>query len=499
MKKAQTKNVLWITTDEFRPDCLGVAGNPVIQTPNLDMLAREGVLIPNAFCQGSPCAPSRMSLHTGRYLCSTGVLDNMTPLSGAEDNLAMHLRNQGYGPAIAGYNDYACDPGILPEGHPHRSSLCYDYFLPGYEVVLHHDYDSPAWYTWLQQQDYPPEMCNRETMYTHRVPKEGRGSHLPLYYPARYKAEHSEARFVTEKTISYLRSHEGTPWVFSLNYIKPHGPYICPEPYHAMYTPEQMPEPVRCPEELENKHPYISRCLNNWSQNELRVEQEWRELRACYYGMITELDHSIGVLFDYLKASGQWDSTLIVFSSDHGTCLGDHYLAGKPHFYDATIRVPMIIRDPSPAADVTRGTQTDGFAEGVDIAPTICQFLGVPPHPRFQGRSMLAYLRGEQEASLKQEIFYEFYYYNLLRDTSGVLPEACRLWLIRDKHFKYVQFGEEMMPAQLFDLRRDPGEFENLAGREEYASVVADYCQRLIRWRIRNEDTRMESWARQFR
>ena len=125
MKNAKKKNVLWITTDEFRPDCLGAGGNPLVQTPNLDQLAREGVLMRNAFCQGSPCAPSRMSLQTGRYLCSTGGVDNMTPLAEADDNLAAHLRNHGYVPAIAGYNDYACDR-ILPDDH-HRSSL-YDYF-----------------------------------------------------------------------------------------------------------------------------------------------------------------------------------------------------------------------------------------------------------------------------------------------------------------------------------------------------------------------------------
>ncbi len=499
MKQADPKNVLWITTDEFRPDCLGISGNTLIQTPNLDMLAREGVLMRNAFCQGSPCAPSRMSLHTGRYLCSTGVLDNMTPLAEAEDNLAMHLRRHGYTAAIAGYNDYACDPNMLPEGHPHRASLCYDYFLPGYEVVLQHDYDSPEWYAWLETQGYPREMCNRETMYAPCVPPEGRGTHLPLYYPARYSAEHSEARFVTMKTVEYLSRQEGTPWFFSLNYIKPHGPYICPEPYHALYAPEAMPEPVRRPEEYENRHPYISRCLNNWSQKELFAESEWREMRACYYGMITELDDCIGLLFAYLKSSRQWDNTLIIFSSDHGTYLGDHYLAGKPHFYDAAIRVPMIIRDPSREGDATRGNQMYGFVEGVDIAPTICSYLELPPHPRFQGRSILECLRCEPGAALKREIFYEFYYYNLLRHTEGVVPEACRLWLVRDAHFKYVQFGEEAMPPQLFDLQRDPGEFENLAGRPDYAPLVAEYCQRLIRWRIRNEDTRMEAWARQFR
>ena len=499
MDKNNIKNVLWITTDEFRPDCLGAAGNPTIQTPNLDMLAREGVLIRNAFCQASPCAPSRMCMHTGRYLCSTGVVDNMTPLAEAEDNLAMHLRRHGYVPAIAGYNDYACDPDILPEDHPHRNALSYDYFLPGYEVVLKHEYDSPEWYAWLQSQGYPEEHCNREYMYSHDIPPEGRGNHLPLHFPAHYKAEHSEAAFITQKTIDYLRTHEGESWFFSLNYIKPHGPYICPDPYHALYDPADMPEPLRHPGEREHAHPYISRCRSDWAQNELQVEQEWRELRACYYGMVTELDACIGRLFAYLKDSGQWDKTLIIFTSDHGSYLGDHFLAGKPHFFDAALRVPLIIRDPSHAADVTRGTQTDGFAEGVDIAPTICRFLDIPVHPRFQGESLLGVLRNECGARLKSEAFYEFYYYNLLRDTSGVCPESCRLWVIRDRQYKYVQFGEAEMPAQLFDLQQDPGEFENLANRPEYASVVAEYCQRLIRWRIRNEDHRMEQWARQFR
>jgi arylsulfatase A-like enzyme len=499
MEKSSYKKVLWITADEFRPDCIGAAGNTLIQTPNLDLLAREGVLFKNAFCQGSPCAPSRSCMHTGRYLCSTGVLDNLTPLADAHDSLPALVSEHGCKAAIAGYNDYARDPAILPEGHPHRNALSYDHFLPGYEVVLKHDYDSPEWYQWLQEKGYAADDCNRETMYSHQIPTEGRGGHLPLYFPAHYKAEHSEARFVTEKAIRYLQSQEKNDWLFSLNYIKPHGPYICPDPYHALYSPEDMTEPLRRPQELENDHPYISRCRNDWAQTELKIESEWRELRACYYGMITELDHCIGLLFDYLKQSGQWEETLIIFTADHGTYLGDHYLAGKPHFYDAAIHVPMIIRDPDSAADPLRGHAAEGFIESVDIAPTICDFLGVPPHPRFQGKSVLPYLRGHEGASLKNEIFYEFYYYNLLRDTEGVCPEECRLWVVRDKAYKYVQFGEIAMPAQLFDLKKYPSEFDNVAALPSYAPVVAAYCQQLIRWRIRNEDCRQEQWARRYR
>jgi arylsulfatase A-like enzyme len=137
--------------------------------------------------------------------------------------------------------------------------------------------------------------------------------------------------------------------------------------------------------------------------------------------------------------------------------------------------------------------------ENVDIAPTICAYLGVPAHERFQGQSLMGLIQGHHEEMRREEVFYEFYYYNLLRDSSAVRPESCRLWVIRDRRYKYVQFGEEEMPAQLFDIERDPGEFENLAQRPEYATVVADCSQRLLRWRMRNEDDRMERWARQYR
>lgn len=493
------KKVLWITADEFRPDFLGVSGNPLVHTPHLDALAREGVLMENAFCQASPCAPSRNSIFTSRYMCSTGVLDNMTPLVDAKDNVAMHLRQHGFSPSILGYNDYAQDPAILPENHPCRTSLSYDSFMPGFDVVLKHEYESPEWYAWLEEQGYPSEHCNREYMYTQELPATGRGDHLPLHYPARYKAEHSEAQFLTTKAIDHLEARREDDWVVSLNYIKPHGPYICPEPYHAMYDPATMPEPVRVDHEANNKHPYISRCRNDWAQTELKNEQDWRELRACYCGMISELDACIGRLMAYLKESGQWEHTLIIFSGDHGTYLGDHYLAGKPHFYDAAVRIPLIIRDPHRDAEHTRGTAMNGFVEALDISPTVCQFLKVPPHPRFQGKSILDVVRATPGARLKGTINYEFYYYNLLRDKDVCCPEACRLWMIRDHKFKYVQFGEEDMPAQLFDLKQDPNEFVNQAENPDYASVVLEYCQRLIRWRIKNEDYRMETWARQYR
>jgi arylsulfatase A-like enzyme len=494
------KNVLFILADEFRADCLGAAGNPLIQTPNLDALAAEGALIEKCIVQAAPCQPSRMSIMTGRYLCSTGALDNMTPLAEAEDNLAMHLRRHGHAPATMGYNDYAKDPRILPEKHPHRRSLNYDYFLPGFDVLLDHEYDSPEWYAWLMDQGYPPGECNRAVMYSPAVPPEGPGDHLPIHYPAHYRAEHSEAQFMTNIAIDHITRNRGNGWVLNVNYIKPHGPYICPAPYHEMYDPAAVPAPVQREDEFNSDHPYFSR-FGSCRRNELRDERDWRELRACYYGMISEVDACIGRLIDALKDSGQWENTLVIFSSDHGSCMGDHYLTGKPHFYDGSLRVPYIIRDPAPDADSTRGKKLDVFTEAIDSAPTICEYLDAPGHPRFQGRSLLGLVRDDAAYQPKERAFFEFYYYNSLKaqEKKQADPEACRLWVVRDDRYKYVQSGEESVPPMLFDLRADPGEFENLVQDPAHAAVVAEYAQHLIRWRIRHEDNRMEQWARQYR
>jgi arylsulfatase A-like enzyme len=491
-------NVLLILSDEFRADSLGCAGHPLVQTPHLDGLAGEGTRFEHCFVQASPCAPSRMSIYTGRYLCSTGALDNMTPLAEPEDNLAMHLQGHGYRTAIMGYNDYAVDPRFLPEGHPHRTSLNYDHFLPGFETIYDHEYDSPEWFAYLREKGYPEDLCNHEKMYAPKAPPEGPGDHLPLHFPAHYRAEDSEAQFITSKAIDYLSGHCEGGCFLSLNYVKPHGPYLCPAPYHAMYDPKDVPPPIRRPDEQEDPHPYLARFLGN-GPHQLTKDRDWRELRACYYGMISELDACLGRLFQAIKDLGQWDNTLIIFSADHGTYLGDHYLTGKPHYFDSALHVPLIVRDPSPGAERTRGTTLAPFCESIDLAPSICNFLGLSPHPRFQGKNLIGAVRGASAPARPDEIHYEFYYYNMLPETEGLNPEACRLWLLRDRRWKYVQFGEESLPPILFDLENDPNEFENLAERPEYAPIVAECCQRLIRWRIRNEDTRMEQWARPYR
>ncbi|MBI4559300.1 MAG: sulfatase-like hydrolase/transferase [Candidatus Hydrogenedentes bacterium] len=489
-------NVLFIIADQYRWDCVGAAGNPIIRTPNLDALAQTGVLFTNCFVQACPCGPSRMCIYTSRYQCSTRTVDNMTPLMDAEENVAKVLRDVGYAPAIIGYNDYAVDPRMLPVGDRRTTGLSYANFLPGLDARLYHEYDSPEYFDWLRRKGYPEWLLTHDTIHKPDIPAEGPGEHLPLRYPAYYRAEDSESQFVTSVAIDYLTKRRGKSWVLSLNYIKPHPPRIAPAPYNDMYDPAAMPAPNRCPEELETDHPYLRHMRR---EPALVSERDLRETQANYYAMITELDTCLGRLFTALHETAQWDDTLIIFTSDHGEYLGDHFFSDKAHFYDETMRVPLIIREPTRAADAMRGRSLDYLCESIDFAPTMLDFLGVPIPDRFQGQSLLGLVRDTPDAAPKKRIHFEFDFRNRMRDVPAAAPDSCVLWVVRDTSYKYVQFGLENMPPLLFDLKHDPEERKDLADQPEYAAVVADYCQTLLRWRMKHEDQRMEHWASQFR
>lgn len=487
------KNVLFIIADQWRADTLGCAGHPCVRTPNLDALAAEGTRFSNAFVQTAPCGPSRMCIFTSKYLCATRSINNHTPLENADENFGTALRASGRAPGLIGYNDYTLDPRTLPPEDPRTRTLDYDNFLPGFERVYFHDYDSPEYFASLRRKGYPEALLNHDAIHKPDVPPEGPGARLPLCFPAKYKEEDSECRFLTEKAIEYLDT-QSEGWFLSLNYIKPHPPRICCAPYHAMYDPAQVPLPDRSDADLNHAHPYLKALYREPS---VRSEQGLRETRANYYGMISEVDANLGRLFEHLKKTGQWDQTLVVFTSDHGEYLGDHYLMNKGHFYDGALRVPLIVRDPDKAAGATRGKTIDSFIEAIDHAPAMLEWLGVPRPEYFQGQSYLALVHGSKNATRREEVHFEYDFRRM--KLPGLAPERQLLWAVRDAHYKYVQFADPSLPNLLFDLRQDPGEDRNVAADPARAGVVAEFAQRLLRWRMANEDQRMERWATQFR
>ena len=482
---------MFLIADQWRADALGCAGHAVVRTPNLDALAAEGTRFDHCFVQTAPCGPSRMCIYTGRYLCSHRAVHNKTPLMNAQDSLPTWLRNSGYAPHVLGYNDYAVDPGILPLEDPRTTGLNYDNSLPGFDTIVYHEYDSPEYFEYLRGRGYPERLLNHHAIHAPNIPDEGPGDHLPLHYPAHYSVEDSECRFLANRAIDFIGGQGEAPWVLNVNFIKPHPPRICSSPYHDMYDPATMPAPARHADELTSDHPYVAGIHVH---PDLVEDRDLRETQANYYGMISEVDTSLGLLFDALKASGQWDRTTIVFTSDHGEYLGDHYLKGKGHFYDGALRVPLIVRDPASDADATRGETVSSFVESIDIAPTILEALDIPIPDRVQGQSLWSQVMGVTSSG-KQEIHYE----KDFRPVEGMHPDRCLLWVIRDHRYKYVQFADDSMPPMLFDLAMDPDELRDVAPLPESGLLMLDYCQRLLKWRMAHEDQRMEHWATPYR
>ena len=477
------RNVLFVIVDQLRSDALGCCGNDFVKTPALDGLAREGVLFPACTAQAAPCGPSRACLMTGTYLHRNRSTRNEVPLARARCSWGRWLRDAGYAPALIGYHDYCPHPDELPEGDPRRTRFSYHNTLPGFDTEIYHEYTSPEYRAFLEERGHGDEEIARWEKHPWDVPPEGPGERWKKSFPAVFTAEESKPRFLTDRAADYVRRKAGEGWVLNLNILPPHSPDVCPAPYHAMYSPDRMPAPCRSEEERLRGHPYHRHMI---CEDDEAVHRWWREQRAVYHGMVSEVDHNLGRLFDTLETTGQWDNTLIIFTADHGAYNGDHWFSEKGHYFDSSLQVPLIIRDPSPAANGTRGSTVKDPAASVDIVPTLLALLGLDIPPRVQGRSLAGYLDGSQKTPVNEAVFSEFDY----SDPFHPGPDDAKklLWIIRDTNYKYVEFADPAYDPVFFSLREDPEELNDLAGRQDSVPLMWHYSRRLLQWRMRGED-----------
>ena len=493
------KNVLLFLVDQWRGDTLRALGHPCIKTPNIERLAADGLLFSRHYTTATPCGPARTSLLTGLYMMNHRVVRNGTPLDARHSNLALEVRKAGYCPAIFGYTSNVPDPRVVSPNDPafrnqHGNIPGFEEIAPGLPTAPYYmahvkslGYAIPAdpHDFWLPDPNYP-----------------GAKDHGPTWAPARFTSAHSDNAYLIDETIKYLSVRENESWFVHVATMRPHPPFIVPEPFNAMFDPADVPAPRRGKswEEEARQHPMLEFFLRNTPQLDyFRTgkgqaatldERDIRQLRATYYGMMEEVDVHFGRLIEYLKASGQYDNTLIVFSSDHGEQLGDHYLLGKQSYFDATYHIPLIVRVPD--ATGTHGQRVDRFTEGVDIMPTILEWLERPVPAACDGMSLAPFVRGETPANWRDEVHFEFDFRDVLTgEPQRFLDrrmEQCNLAGIRDERWKYVHFPS--LPPLLFDLENDPCEFVNLADDPAHATRVRDYAQKLLSWRMeQNERT----------
>jgi arylsulfatase A-like enzyme len=483
------RNILFITADQWRGDCLSALGHPCIETPHLDALAAGGVLFRRHYCQAVPCGPSRASLHTGLYLMNHRSGGNGTPLDRRHSNWARELRAAGHDPLLFGFTDTSADPRDYPADHPLLRT--YEGVLPGLEPKVLLTADVTPWAEWLRAKGVVlPERLS-DLYYRKGAGAEWEdGGQTPL--PLALDCTLHDTYFLTDQVIDYV-SNAGSPWCIHLSLLRPHPPWIAPAPYHARYAPSELPAPRRANDwrDEARQHPWLAFQLGRRGYRCPDDDARRRRLQASYFGLMSEVDDNLGRLFDHLKAVGQYDSTLIVFTTDHGEQMGDHWLLGKCGYFEQSYHIPLIIRDPRPAADATRGRRVDAFTEHVDVMPTLLDWCGLDVPPACDGRSLLPLLTAtDTPAGWRDAAHWEFDFHDPadaeVERQLRIPMHACSLAVLRGDRFKYVHFAG--LPPLLFDLDDDPGELVNRANDPAYLPFQAECAQRMLSWRMRHAE-----------
>ena len=459
-------NVLLITLDQFRADCLGVAGHPLVRTPSLDHLAANGIRLARHYSQATPCSPGRACLYTGTYQMNNRVVANGTPLDVRFDNVAKAARRAGYRPALFGYTDQSIDPRESTGPDDPRMQH-YTGVLPGFDPVLHIPDSHAPWLDWLAAQGYP---------FTDPIEALQTENERP--------ASLSMSSFLTDGAITWLDERPfGEPWFAHLSYLRPHPPYSAAGEYATMYDPADVSLPIA---PADDRHPFHDAALARPGVAAPRDEHRIRALRAQYYGMISEVDAQLGRLWAALVERGMWDNTLIVVTADHGEQLGDHGLLQKLGYFEESHHILGLIRHPGHPGK--HGAVLGEFTENIDIFPTVCDAIGVPVPAQCDGAPLTPFLRGEAPPWWRTAAHWEFDWRDRHIDGSphewpwDRRLERQHLAVIRDIRGAYVQFGDGSW--RCFDLAADP------TWRTEITdpAVVLGYAQAMLLWRSRHAD-----------
>jgi len=456
-------NILFLMSDQHRGDFLGAAGAGWVKTPNLDKLAREGVNFTRAYSSVPSCLPARTSLLTGMSPWQSGQLGyNNIPAYPFE------------GPAMftdAGYRTHAVGKNhFTPMRNRH-----------GYQTVELEE----GWYTVREGQ----EKCDYTLWFEKNAPGQNINASGLGYNDMRggicfpFEESLHPTTWTADRAVEFLKTYrEEAPWLLKVSFQRPHCPYDPPQRWYKAYQEVDPPKP----------------SIGDWAEKKYGITDgtfatdvnashgvfppaEITESRRSYAASISFMDEQLGSVLEALKARGELENTLILYTSDHGDMLGDHYMWRKCRPYEGSARIPMILRWPEQLGlKSKRGVTSSGLVELRDVLPTFLDAANIEQPSIMDGESMLNLLKNRkwrQQLDLEHAQIYE-------KDNAWVA--------LTDKRFKYIWFtltGEE----QLFDLATDPGETNNLAIDSKHQKSLESWRKKMVA----HLSTRGESWVKE--
>ncbi|MBN2557661.1 MAG: sulfatase-like hydrolase/transferase [Clostridia bacterium] len=462
-------NILFILSDQHSPHVLGCAGNRDIRTPNLDSLASEGVVFDNMYCQNPLCVPSRASLITGRYSRNLGIYDNMHIMEAGSTTL----------------------PGVLSAGGYRTCLIGKAHFNGG----QYHGYQQRP-YGDLYGQGHQPDPGRRPEFGIN-----GLGDVLANSGPSEMPIELTQTEICVAEACKWLQIHKSAhpeqPFMLSVHFDKPHFPIKPPAKYFNNYT-GRLSLPDVPSGWMEQAVPFIREAVAHNETGHHYGKDFDIQLRAkeSYYGCVEWVDDAIGRILETLGYLGFSENTIVIYSSDHGEMCGEHGTWQKTLFFDASARVPFIIRWPGRTAPGTRNYEIAGL---LDMFPTLCDAAGIGIPGSCDGISLLPLLEYNEKPA-REGIFCES---AVLRATHMA---GC---MYRDGKWKYCYYIDGSQ--ELYDMDGDPDEYENLAGRAGYEGLLkefremtvdfwqpGDYPQRLARTPIMPREKHFYPFSNQF-
>ncbi len=472
-------NFIFINPDEMRAESLGCYGHPLVQTPNFDKLADDGVRFDQCHVTHTVCSPSRCSLLTGWHPHVGGHRSLWHLLKPDEPNLFKYLSDAGYDIIWYGKNDVFA-PGtfkgvVTQTGGDVISQEDREKMRDGYKNAGNpFSEDDPMFYSFLYE-----EMNEYDETFD--------------YVNVR-------------KAIDYINSNPENPFMLYLPTAMPHCPYHAPKGYHDMYEPEDIPElrPV-CE---DGKPEYFDKIRTTRRLDEL-TDKQFKNINAKYLGMISYVDTIYGELMEALEEAGLMEDTAIFMFSDHGDWAGDYGLVEKwPSGLDDTLtRVPLIAKIPGGA----KGHVVQDCVQHFDLMPTVLELAGIEPEHTIYARSLVPQLNGA-EGDPDRAVFAEggynhpqdnwcfegretvqkalmdktHIYYPKVKLQQDVPQTVCRSTMIRANDYKFIYRTDDI--NELYDLTKDPLELNNVCNNTEYREMQDKLEKRMLEWYIETAD-----------
>lgn len=468
---ARPVNVLFLMTDQHHAQALGCAGNPVIQTPNLDRLAAGGARFVNSFCVVPYCSPTRAAIVTGRYPSSLGIGRNIGKELDREDPLRLREPCETYLHRLAAKGYHCHQLGKWHLGDPAELS-CFPEAQKDEEAVrkLNAERNRTAGDQRFDSAQRPGDaerignvwLCeaasaaHRRLLQEKNKPKQDVG----IIGRSLLKPEFSFESILADYCIELLQRHRDEPFAITYSVSPPHAANVVPAPFYDQYDPAQLPLPATWTDRPDwLKHVFSARM------GAIFGEPGVREYLRCYYGQVTMMDWCMGRILNALEELGLASRTLVVFTSDHGNMLGQHGMIekGVGALYDDLMRVPLILRLPG---TIPSGIACTSPASSVDLGPTILDYLAAPPLAQAHGQSLRPGIHGGEAGD--RPAFGE----------SGDLGKGNVSRMIRTPHWKLTLTPHATQ--SLFDLNQDPGETRNLATDPAAASIRATLSAQLL-------------------